>query len=188
MSKVFRPNRKASDEDILRMNYVGMSLGTIAKTLGVHPTTVTLRLQSLNVNPADTRRTFMENVLTPLPTSVSDWLADQLGPTYQVREFVRDLLVQAFNNRSKLAGTAYERHLAKYGGVVPQVHPIPDAEEHLDADGRSLRGSGGDDRSTGTDDTGSEAAAGLGTRSTGEPLGADEARPDGSDGASEPSE
>ena len=65
MSKVFRSNRKATDEDIIRMNAVGLSLATIAKTLGVHPTTVTLRLRSLNIEPADTRRTFMENVLRP---------------------------------------------------------------------------------------------------------------------------
>src|SRR5699024_11953330 len=80
MSKVFRSNRKATDEDIIRMNAVGLSLATIAKTLGVHPTTVTLRLRSLNIEPADTRRTFMENVLRPLPTHVADWLSEQVGP------------------------------------------------------------------------------------------------------------
>lgn len=37
MSKVFRSNRKATDEDIIRMNAVGLSLATIAKTLGFTP-------------------------------------------------------------------------------------------------------------------------------------------------------
>ncbi|QDH84189.1 hypothetical protein Axy13_036 [Achromobacter phage vB_AxyP_19-32_Axy13] len=189
MSKVFRVNRKAHDEDILRMNYVGLSLGTIAKTLGVHPTTVTLRLQSLNVNPADTRRTFMENVLKPVPDTVTDWLADQLGPTYQIREFVRDLLVKAYNERNLNPGTAYERHLAKYGGVVPQVHPDTQPEEHLDADRGPLRGSAGDGHRTDGDDPGSSggtARSPSGAEGTGRP---DEDGPDGSDlPAGEPSE
>ena len=42
MSKVYRVNRKATDEDIIKMNAVGLSLATIAKTLGIHPTTVNL--------------------------------------------------------------------------------------------------------------------------------------------------
>lgn len=116
MSKANRPNRKASDEDIIRMNCVGMSLATIAKTLGIHPTSVTLRLRSLNIDPADTRRTFMENVLTPLPTYVADWLADQLGPQYEIRQYVRDLLLDAYNNRHNHSETAAERFLKRYEG------------------------------------------------------------------------
>lgn len=144
MANVNRPNRKASDLDILRMNYVGLSLGTIAQRLGVHPTTVTLRLQNLGVYPADTRRTFMENVLGPMSEDSVEWLADQLGPTYQIREFVRDLLQKAYNERFKNQRTAYEQHLAKYGGVVPSsiAHTLP--SKHLNTDRSSLRGSDGD--------------------------------------------
>ena len=148
MANVYRANRKASDSDILRMNYVGLSLGTIAKTLGIHPTTVTLRLQNLGVYPADTRRTFMENVLKPMPEDVAEWLADQLGPTYQIREFVRDLLKQAYDNRLAHQRTAYERHLAKYGGLVPSSNSQPDDAKPVHSDGSALRGSPGDDPGT----------------------------------------
>lgn len=120
MAKVFRANRKAHDDDIIRMNAVGMSLATIAKTLGVHPTTVTLRLKSLGIEPADTRRTFMESVLSPMPSEVVDWLADELGPKYDIRQYVRDLLMDAYNNRHNQVGTAHERHLAKYCGILPE--------------------------------------------------------------------
>ena len=118
MPKANRPNRKAVDSDILRMNYVGLSLGTIAKTLGIHPTSVTIRLRNLGVYPADTRRTFMEDVLKPMPEDAAEWLADQLGPNYQIREFVRDLLMEAYNNKFSSKGNEYEQHIARYSGVV----------------------------------------------------------------------
>lgn len=121
MSTVYRANRKAHDDDIIRMNSIGLSLATIAKTLGVHPTTVTLRLRSLNIEPADTRRTFMENVLTPMPTHVADWLADQLGPKYEIRQYVRDLLMEAYQNRHNLKGTAHERFLKRYAGTDSEL-------------------------------------------------------------------
>lgn len=114
MSNAYRSNRKAHDDDIIRMNAVGLSLATIAKTLGVHPTTVTIRLRSLNIEPADTRRTFMENVLAPLPSSVMNWVADQLGPKYEIREYVRDLLIEAYNNRHKQTGNEHEQLLKRY--------------------------------------------------------------------------
>ena len=121
MSKVYRSNRKATDDDIIKMNAVGMSLATIAKTLGVHPTTVTLRLRSLNIEPADTRRTFMENVLAPMPTHVADWLAEQLGPQYEIRSYVRDLLMEAYNNRHNHKETASERFLKRYVGTNSEL-------------------------------------------------------------------
>ncbi|QDH83944.1 hypothetical protein Axy10_043 [Achromobacter phage vB_AxyP_19-32_Axy10] len=175
MAKVYRVNRKAKDEDILRMNYVGMSLGTIARTLGVHPTTVTLRLQNLNVEPADTRRTFMEHVLKPLPVHIADWLADQLGPTYQIRQYVRDLIQEAYDKRFEKIGTAHERHLEKYGGVVPRSHPQPDAAEHQHADGLSLRGSEGNGGLPDAANQGSPGDPATSAGSTGQPGGADEA-------------
>ncbi len=117
MSNVYRVNRRASDDDIIKMNAVGLSLATIAKTLGIHPTTVTLRLRSLNIEPADTRRTFMENVLRPLPTHVADWLAEQVGPQYEIRSYVRDLLMEAYNNRHLYQETASDRFLKRYTGT-----------------------------------------------------------------------
>lgn len=103
MSNVFRPNRKATDEDIIRLNSVGLSLSTIANLLDCHPTTVTLRLKSLNISPADTRRTFMEDVFVRLSTAEQDWLADQLGPHISIKDYVGNLLKKEFikNNPTK---------------------------------------------------------------------------------------
>lgn len=94
MSNANRPNRKASDADIIRLNSLGRSLGTIAKTLNVHPTTITLRLQNLGIEPADTRRTFMEGILDSLTPSQENWLASQLGPHLSIKDYVQNLLVK----------------------------------------------------------------------------------------------
>lgn len=93
-----RPNRKASDQDIIRLNSVGLSLSTIAETLNIHPTTVTLRLKHLNVKPADTRRAFMEDVVRAMAPEQVEWLADQLGPHLSIKDYVTNLLVEKFMN------------------------------------------------------------------------------------------
>lgn len=94
MSTVFRHNRKATDADIVRLNSVGLSLATIARALNCHPTTITLRLKSLNVPPADTRRAFMEDVFLALNPDEQEWLADQLNGTMPVKDFVQRLIKQ----------------------------------------------------------------------------------------------
>lgn len=99
MSTVYRKNRKASDEDIIRLNSVGLSLATIAKVLGCHPTTITLRLKSLGVAPADTRRTFMEDVFVTLEPQQQEWLADQMADGSSIKVFVRDLLILAYRQK-----------------------------------------------------------------------------------------
>lgn len=101
MSTVYRANRKATDEDIIRMNSVGLSLATIARALGCHPTTITLRLKSLRIEPADTRRSFMEDVFLELKPDEQEWLADQLGPYLSIKEFVRKLIQQEYGLRGK---------------------------------------------------------------------------------------
>ena len=98
MSTVHRSNRKASDEDVLRLNSVGLSLATVAKVVGCHPTTVTLRLKSLGVDPADTRRTFMEDVFLRLTPDQQEWLADELkAQNISVKTFVFRLIQQAYS-------------------------------------------------------------------------------------------
>lgn len=92
MTTVYRANRKASDEDILRMNSVGLSLATIARAFQCHPTTITLRLKALNVPPADTRRSFMEDVFLSLNADQQEWLADKVSPTCNIKDFVRELI------------------------------------------------------------------------------------------------
>lgn len=101
MSTVFRANRKATDDDIIRLNSVGLSLATIARALGCHPTTITQRLKSLGIPPADTRRSFMEDVFLTLNTEQQEWLANQLNSELSVKEFVRALLVQAYNQHNE---------------------------------------------------------------------------------------
>ena len=99
MSTVHRANRKAHDADIIRLNSLGYSLGAIGKQLGCHPTTITLRLKSLGIPPADTRRTFMEDVIHKLPLAQQEWLANQLGPHFSIKDYVRNLLAKDFHSR-----------------------------------------------------------------------------------------
>lgn len=100
MNKLNRPNRKATDADIIRHNSLGRSLKDIAKLLDVHPTTVTLRLQALGIEPADTRRAFMKNILMSLTPAQEQWLADQLGPHVSINDYVRGLIVKEFVNQN----------------------------------------------------------------------------------------
>jgi len=96
MSDVYRANRKATDADILRLNSVGLSLATIARALGTHPTTITLRLKSLKVPPADTRRSFMEDIFLSLTIEQQEWFADQVGTT-SLRDMVHKLIVEEYD-------------------------------------------------------------------------------------------
>ena len=93
MSTVYRANRKAIDADIIRLNSVGLSLGTIARALDCHPTTITLRLRSLKIPPADTRRTFMEDIFLSLTLDEQEWLADQVVNT-TIKDYVKQLIVE----------------------------------------------------------------------------------------------
>lgn len=92
MSDVYRANRKATDADIIRLNSVGLSLATIARALDCHPTTITLRLKSLKIPPADTRRSFMEDVFMELNVDQQEWLADCLNANVYIKDYVRDLI------------------------------------------------------------------------------------------------
>lgn len=92
MSDVYRANRKASDADIIRLNSVGLSLATIAQALDCHPTTVTLRLHSLKIKPADTRRSFMEDIFLTLSLEQQEWLADQVVAT-SIKDYIKQLII-----------------------------------------------------------------------------------------------
>jgi hypothetical protein len=93
MSSVYRANRKATDADIIRLNSVGLSLATIAQALDCHPTTITLRLKSLKIKPADTRRSFMEDIFLKLTNEEQEWLADQVIST-SIKEYVKQLIIE----------------------------------------------------------------------------------------------
>jgi len=96
MSDVYRSNRKATDADIIRLNSVGLSLATIAERLNCHPSTITQRLRALNIAPADTRRTFMEDIYLALPKDQQTWLEGQLGAHISIKDYVRNLLVKDY--------------------------------------------------------------------------------------------
>jgi IS30 family transposase len=100
MSTTYRANRKCSDDEIIRLNSVGLSLASIAEKLNCHPTTITLRLKALKINPADTRRTFMEDVYNSMGQSQQDWLIDQLGPHTSIKKYVGNLLTKAYLGRN----------------------------------------------------------------------------------------
>ena len=93
--------RKADDKRIRELNSVGLSLTGIAERLDVHHTTISGRLKAMGLAPADTRRAFMEDVFESLAPAQQEWLIDQLGPGYSIKDFVRSLLIQAYLNRPK---------------------------------------------------------------------------------------
>lgn len=116
MSTVLRRNRKGSDEQIVRSNSIGLSLATIAGKIGCHPTSITLRLKSLHIPAADTRRAFMEDIYSSLPEAVQDDVADILtsgdGTTAKsIKDYVKELLVKDLEAR-KAANSNEEIELA----------------------------------------------------------------------------
>lgn len=98
MSIKNRPNRKSSDADLIRLNSVGLPLKAIASRVGCHPSTVTQRLQQLNVAPADTRRAFMEDIYQSLSLDQQTWLENQLGAHVSIKDYVKRLLVKEYLN------------------------------------------------------------------------------------------
>ena len=96
MPKVSKANRRASDEEIVRLNSVGLSLSTIGQMLGYHQTNVKLRLLKLGVPPADTRRSFMEDIYNSLPEPQKRWLEDQLSANYSIKDYIKGLLITSY--------------------------------------------------------------------------------------------
>ena len=101
MPRANRPNRKAEDADIIRLNSLGLSLRTIGQALGIHPTSVNQRLQALGVPSADTRRCFMESIVLSLTDEQALWLSQQLGPTVNLKTLVHKLIVEEFIRNKK---------------------------------------------------------------------------------------
>ncbi|QEP29851.1 hypothetical protein HYP99_gp053 [Sinorhizobium phage ort11] len=96
MTSAYRVNRKASDEDLIKLNNLGLSLQTIAEIIGCHPTTVTQRLKALGIPVADTRRSFMEDVYKTLTQAQRDHVAEKLGNTTTIKEYVRKLILNDY--------------------------------------------------------------------------------------------
>ena len=96
MSTANRPNRKATDADIIKFNSLGLPLQSIGRKLGCHPTTISLRLNALNIPPVDTRRSFMEQIFEEMTPAQQDWLAEQLGPKTSIRDYIHNLVIEKF--------------------------------------------------------------------------------------------
>lgn len=94
MSSALRTNRKATDEELLVFNNLGLSLQTVAKQFDMHPTTVTQRLKGLGISVADTRRSFMEDIYNELSPVQKEFLIKTLGTSVTVKEYVKKLIVQ----------------------------------------------------------------------------------------------
>ena len=106
MSTVLRRNRKGSDRDITRLNSLGFSLSTIGEKLACHPTSITLRLKSLKIPPADTRRAFMEDIFNDLPPDFQTDIADLMEDTkiVSIKSYIRDLInADILSRRSALS-------------------------------------------------------------------------------------
>ncbi len=83
-------------EVLIKMNSLGYSLSSIAAELDVHITTISSRLEKLGIKPADTRRTFMEDVYLGLPKDQLEWLADQIGPHQSIKDYVKNVITTEF--------------------------------------------------------------------------------------------
>ena len=92
--------KKLNDADVIGLNSVGISLAGIAKRLNCHHTTVTARLTALNVPPADTRRSFMEDIFDDLSPKQQEWLIGQLGPSHSVKDFVKSLIIKDYVHKN----------------------------------------------------------------------------------------
>lgn len=135
MSNAYRANRKASDADIIRLNSVGLSLATIARALDCHPTTITLRLRSLNIAPADTRRSFMEDVFLSLDLPTQEWLADELSSGMSVKEYVRELIVQEHQRHLKPKEKQSNEHSLQHSRMVSESGTPTDGQESSSTNG-----------------------------------------------------
>lgn len=105
MSSVNRANRKANDDDLIVLNSLGLSLATIAKQFGCHHTTITQRLKALGIDPADTRRSFMEDIVKRMPVAQMEWLAGQLNGHLSVKDFVFNLLAAEYRRQNQGSNT-----------------------------------------------------------------------------------
>ncbi len=89
-------NKRTDDNVIIGLNSVGLSLGTIARILAVHHTTVTARLKILGIAPADTRRSFMEDIYNSMTPGQQEWLIEQLAGGRPIKDFVKSLIIKEY--------------------------------------------------------------------------------------------
>lgn len=95
------PNRKATDHELLQQNALGRSLQGVGDIFSLHPTSVSARLRNLGVAPADTRRSFMDEVLAGLTPDQLSWLSQQVSPEKNIKSLVRELIRDRYITQNK---------------------------------------------------------------------------------------
>jgi hypothetical protein len=50
----------------------------------------------MGIKPADTRRSFMEDIYNNLPPEIQEWLPEQIQEEETVREFVKRLILKQY--------------------------------------------------------------------------------------------
>lgn len=88
-------------ETIIKLNDLGLSLKRIGQIVGYHYTTVRLRLEEAGVQPVDTRRAFMDEIYDTLTPHQREWLIQELHLGQPISAFIRLLIVDKFNQRSR---------------------------------------------------------------------------------------
>lgn len=91
---------KGSSDDIVRLNNLGMSLGSIGEILGMHATAITYRLKTLGIAPTDTRRSFMEDIYATMTAEQQQWLANKLDVGNPIKSFLQQLIVKEFEREN----------------------------------------------------------------------------------------
>lgn len=134
MANVKKAHR-VQDIDIKRLNHVGLGLKAIAEHLGCHAATVTLRLKAMNIEPTDTRRSFMEQVFFSLTPDQQDWLSHNLfNAGIGVKEFVSTLITEAYQNNPGTVPAAASTELPEMDGghSPPNFSEEPSPDEQLE--------------------------------------------------------
>ena len=71
---------------------MGMSLGAIAYKYDVATSSIAQRLRQLGIPPADTRRAFMDFVLSNLTPEIFAWVRSTVSPDYPIRQLIVDAI------------------------------------------------------------------------------------------------
>jgi len=100
------PNRKASDEDIIMLNNMGLSVTGIARMFNMHPTSVSARLKRLNIPVVNPRHAFMDGLLQSLSEPELAWLSSKVSQKVPIQMFIRDLITAQYKKEMSSNGNS----------------------------------------------------------------------------------
>lgn len=96
-----RPKKLINEPLLIAMNMLGYSLFSISRVMKCHPSTVTNRLRDLGIPAIDTRHSFMEDIIEPMPDVQKEWVLDQLSNKVTIKTYVRDLINKDYQQRNQ---------------------------------------------------------------------------------------